>query len=355
MPSRSDRSRARRREPLSSIAPRGHRDGFGGRDDRRRLALAAAILSVGLATACGRSDAGGAAEQPAKGEEHVRIAGDTVFVDSLSRELIGLEVQVPPRRAFGDWVQTTGTIGADPVARAVVSAPAQGRLESISVAPSDRVARGQSVASLSSPEFLAGSVQLRAPRAGVVTARLAEVGQIVDAGAPVVELADLGHVVVFADVFPEMLNAVHAGARVEVLVPGDSLPIAGSIASVDAQVDSITQAVRARIPLDNADGRLRPGTFVRIRIETRPGEQAILVPGAAVVRDSTGQWVYEPAGDGYVRRAVQARAAPGDSMAILSGVDPGRPLVVRGAYQLQQASFSFKGLTTFGEESGGGE
>jgi multidrug efflux pump subunit AcrA (membrane-fusion protein) len=295
--------------------------------------LVAAIAGAWLPAACKRSGAAGDSAEPgaAAPPEHVRVAGDTVFVDSLSSELIGLEVQVPPRRAFGDWIETTGTIAVDPVARAVISAPAQGRLESITVAPGDRVSRGQTVAGLSSPEFLAGSVQLRAPRSGVVTARLAEVGQIVDAGAPVVELADLGRVIVFADVFPEMLEVVHPGARVEVAISGDSQPIAGSIAVVDAQVDSVTQAVRARVPLDNASGKLRPGAFVRIRIETRPGGEAILVPGSAVVRDSVGQWVYEPAGKGYVRRAVQARAAPGDSMAILSGVDPGRPLGARRA------------------------
>jgi multidrug efflux pump subunit AcrA (membrane-fusion protein) len=280
----------------------------------------------------------------------VRVAGDTVFVDSVSTDLIGLEVQVPPHHGFGDWIETTGTIGADPAGRAVVSSPAQGRLESIAVAPGDRVGRGQSVATLTSPEFFSGSVQLRAPRAGLVTARLAEVGQIVDAGTPIVEIVDLSRVIVFADVFPEMAERIRSGMSAEVVLPGDSVPIAGSIAAVDAQVDSATQAVRARVPLENPDGRLRPGAFVRVRIETRAGQEAVLVPGSAVVRDSLGQWVYVPAGKGYVRRAVQARAARGDSMAILSGVDPGGPVVVRGAYQLQQAGFSFKGLVTFGEE-----
>jgi multidrug efflux pump subunit AcrA (membrane-fusion protein) len=281
----------------------------------------------------------------------VRLAGDTVFVDSVSTELIGLDVRVPAHHAFGEWIKTTGLIAADPAGRAAVSAPAQGRIESIAVAPGDRVSRGQAVASLSSPEFLSGSVELRAPRAGLVTARLAEVGQVVEPGAPILQISDLGRVIVLADLFPEMLRDVRSGMPVEIELPGDSLPLTGSIAAIDAQVDSTTQAVRARVPLPNPDGRLRPGAFVRVRIRTRPGADAVFVPAAAVVRDSLGQWVYVPGGEGYVRRSVEARAVPGDSMAIVAGIEPGRPVVVRGAYQLDQARFSFRGLATFGEES----
>jgi multidrug efflux pump subunit AcrA (membrane-fusion protein) len=314
-----------------------------------RLPALALILAL---VACGRTDADDAAGERPGAPAHVRIAGDTVFVDSASAELIGLEVRVPPHHAVGEWIETTGQIAADPAGRSAVSAPAEGRIESISVVPGDQVARGQTVVRFTSPEYLSGAIELRAPRAGLVTARLADVGAVVQPGASILEISDLDRVILLVDVFPEMLGEVHVGMAVEAEVPGDSLALRGSISAIDAQVDSLTQAARARVPLQNPQGRLRPGTFLHARVLAREGEEAILVPSTAVVRDSVHQWVYAPARDGYERRAVKARAAPGDSMAVMSGIEPGQPVVVRGAYQLHQARFSFRGLTTFGEEGG---
>lgn len=327
-----------------------------GRGIAGRVAAVLLLLSASL-VGCGRAE-GGDDDDPARtrrAEPDVRFAGDTVFVDSASADLIGLTVGVPPHHPFHDWIETTGQIAPDRAALASVSAPAEGRIEAISVAPGDRVRRGQPLVTFRSPEYLAGSVQLRAPRGGIVTGRWADVGQFVQPGTPILEISDLSRVILQVDLFPEMLARVGPEMLVEAVVPGDSIRRTGTIAAVDAQVDSSTQAARARVPLANADGRLRPGTFARVRIRTRAGDEAVFVPAEAVVRDSAGQWVYTPAGKGYARRRVEAEAIPGDSMVLLGGVDPGRPLVVRGAYQLHQARFSFRGLVTFGEESEVGE
>ena len=316
-------------------------------------ALPGLLVCGALLAGCGGGDAEPGAAEPAAGagDAGVRISGDTVFVSPASAALIGLEVAVPPHERLGDWIETTGQIATDPAARAVVAAPAQGRVESVAVSPGDRVARGQPLVRLSSPEYLSGAVALAAPRAGVVTARAAEVGEVVQPGDALVEIAGLGRVVLLVDLFPEMLPRVAPGAPVEFVLPGRDEAGEAQIASIDPQVDPATQAAQARVPLANPEGALRPGTFVRVRVLADPGGEAVLVPAEAVVRDSVGQWAFAPAGEGYAPRRVVARAVPGDRMAIVEGVEPGEPLVVRGAYQLHQAGFTFRGLATFGEEA----
>ena len=302
--------------------------------------------------ACGPSRADDDGEgQAAEARPAVRVSGDTVIPSPSSRELIGLRVEVPPHHAFGDWIETTGQIVADPGSLAAVSAPAEGRIDGIAAEPGDLVSRGQPLVRFSSPEYLSGSTTLRAPRPGWITARLAEVGQVVQPGTPVLEIADLRQVLLLVDVFPEMVPRVERGMRVEAVLPGDSVPRAGSIDALGVEVDPGSQATHARVQLPNPDGALRPGTFVRVRIQTRPGGEAVFTPAPAVIRDSLGQWVYVPAGEGFVPRRVEAHPVPGDSMAIVTGVEPGQAVVLEGAYQLHQAGFTFKGLVTFGEEA----
>jgi multidrug efflux pump subunit AcrA (membrane-fusion protein) len=314
------------------------------------LLLGTSLALATAAAACGRSDgepdAGGAAEDDAGW----RISADTVFVDSAAARLVGLEVAVPPRREVGDWVETTGRIEADPAARSDVTAPAEGRIDAILVRPGDRVGAGRGVARFSSPEFLAGAVELRAPRGGVVTAVHAAAGAVVSAGTPILEIADFRALLLVVDVFPDM-RGVRAGLPVEAEIPGRDEPVRGEIAALAARTDSVSQTVGARVPIANPDGSLRPGAFVRARVRVGSTKEAVILPAEAVVRDSAGQRVYVPAGDGYAPVAVTASAIPGDSMAVTAGLEPRGAVVVRGAYELQQAGFTFRGLETFGEEA----
>ncbi|HEY7530592.1 MAG TPA: efflux RND transporter periplasmic adaptor subunit [Gemmatimonadota bacterium] len=306
------------------------------------------MLVVGTA-ACGGPGGGGDADD-AGPDAAYRISGDTVFVDSAAAELVGIDVGVPPHREVGDWIETTGRIEADPAARSDVTAPAEGRIDAIAVRPGDRVARGRRVARFSSPEFLAGAVDLRAPRGGTVTAVHAAAGAVVAAGTPILEIADLGELLLVVDVFPEM-RGVRAGLPVEAELPGSDEPVRGEISALSPQTDSATQTVGARVPLRNRDGSLRPGTFVRARVRVGSTGEAVILPAEAVVRDSVGQRVYVPAGGGYAPLAVTATALPGDSVAVTGGLEAGRRVVLRGAYELQQAGFTFRGLETFGEEA----
>ena len=313
------------------------------------LTLLALLAWAGCGGAPGE-DEGDVGGRPGE-EGGVRVRGDTVRVEERAARVIGLEVAVPPRDSVGEWVETTAEIAADPSRAAIVSAPAEGRVESLAAAVGDEVSRGQPLVRFASPVYLAGAVTLRAPRAGVVTAVPAAVGQVATPGTPLVEIAGLDRVLLLVDLFPEMLPRIEPGARVEFALPGDAAPRAARIERIEGRVDPVTQAARARVPLANPAGELRPGTFVRARVLADPGGEAALLPAEAVVTDSAGQWVFVPAGEGYVRRRVRARALPPERFAVVEGLAAGEPVVLRGAYQLYQAGFTFRGLATFGEEA----
>ena len=78
---------------------------------------------------------------------------------------------------------------------------------------------------------------------------------------------------------------------------------------VDNRIDPSTGTMRGRAVLDNSNGLLVPGLFVRLRLigETKPG--AVLVPDGAIGTDQTPQRNRSrSASDGlrYETRALQS-------------------------------------------------
>jgi membrane fusion protein (multidrug efflux system) len=95
-----------------------------------------------------------------------------------------------------------------------------------------------------------------------------------------------------------------------------------------------TYAVRASFP--NADLSVRPGQFVRVRLNGawRPG--AILVPQRAVMQGQSGKFVYVVTPENKAEiRPVQVGDWHGDEWFITGGLQGGERIVVGGIVKVQ--------------------
>lgn len=177
------------------------------------------------------------------------------------------------------------------------------------------------------------------PFAGVVVEKEATLGEVVAPEQKLFTVADLRRVWIWIDVFEKDLRRVHPGdgAAVEVdAYPGEKFQ--GKVSFFSAQVDPGTRTVRARIDVDNGDGRLRPGMFTRIRLSdphTTGGTPVVVVPESAVQRRGDGFAVFVQEGEGRYRiRPVRTGRKAGGVVEILDGVKAGEPVVVQGVFFL---------------------
>ena len=111
-------------------------------------------------------------------------------------------------------------------------------------------------------------IKIIAPNSGTVIEKLAEEGQYVKAGQPIVKVADLSTVWLKLELFPEDAAKITFGQKVIAKV--QSLPnreFVGRVAFVDPSVDSRTQSVPVRIVIPNPSGLLRIGDFATATIE----------------------------------------------------------------------------------------
>jgi HlyD family secretion protein len=112
---------------------------------------------------------------------------------------------------------------------------------------------------------------LRAPCAGVVTVRQAELGEVVSPGSPVVTLADLDHIWLRVYIAETDLGRIAWGEHVAVTTdtyPGKQyngrISFISSTAeftpkSVQTTNERVTLVYRIKIDIDNPDHELKPG------------------------------------------------------------------------------------------------
>jgi RND family efflux transporter MFP subunit len=123
---------------------------------------------------------------------------------------------------------------------------------------------------------------VRAPFDGVVQSRIANVGEFLPAGSPVLTVVRMDPLRLLLDV-PERASAeVAVGQSIRVAVEGRSQTHPARVARVSPALDSRTRLLRVEGELTNPGG-LRPGAFVRAEIVLATGVKGLAVPSDAVV------------------------------------------------------------------------
>jgi RND family efflux transporter MFP subunit len=192
---------------------------------------------------------------------------------------------------------------------------------------------------LASPADVVTAFDVKAPIAGVITKRMANMGLNVDPATPLFTVTDLSTVWVIGGLYERDFAGVGVGSPATITTPSyPGLSLNGRVNYIDPQVDEQTRTAKLRVEVPNAGGRLRLGMFVDVSIAERSPRPVVLVPKAAVQMMGAQPVVYvaDAGGHGrFMQRDVQAGDTIGSQVAILSGVQPGDMIVTDGAFFLR--------------------
>ncbi len=131
-------------------------------------------------------------------------------------------------------------------------------------------------------EFKGDHITLYAPIGGIVIEKNAKQGSYVKEGDRIYTIADLSKVWVMLEAYESDLPWLRHGQKVRFTVQpfGDEV-FEGTIAFVAPVLDRQQRTVQVCVNVDNADGRLRPGMFVRGAVEI---DQALRHGAALLLR-----------------------------------------------------------------------
>ncbi|HZZ27544.1 MAG TPA: efflux RND transporter periplasmic adaptor subunit [Pirellulales bacterium] len=120
------------------------------------------------------------------------------------------------------------------------------------------------------------------------------------------------------------------------LVNEQGFPHPGTVSFIDNHLDTGTGTLEVRGEFPNANRRILPGLYARIRLPLGEPYQAITIPEKALMPDQDKKFVYVVNGENKVEyRQVETGRSEGSQLVILKGVAAGEKVVVSGLQRVR--------------------
>ncbi len=193
-------------------------------------------------------------------------------------------------------------------------------------------------ANLSDEEALS-RLEVRAPFAGTVEARVFANNERVYRGDSLIVLANTDSLSVSASIRESDWSAVslQPGTCVSVVVPAlQDRQFSAKVRYLGREVAADTNSVPLIATIDNREGLLRPGMFVRVTVPIGKAREALSVKPESVIQHENQQFVFvDMTGGTFKRVDVSTGQASSDWIEITDGLTAGQLVVTDGAFLLK--------------------
>jgi membrane fusion protein, multidrug efflux system len=204
-------------------------------------------------------------------------------------------------------------------------------------------------AEIEKTEAIIAQKLILAPFSGQLGVRQIDLGQYLNAGAPIVTLTDLSTLYVNFTLSSQLRPQISVGQQVN--VTADAFPghiFTAKITTIEPQVSADTRTMQVQATMSNPGNALLPGMFVDAAVVLPPRPDTMVVPETAVEYTLYGDSVYVIKQDGKdanghpVLRAVRTPVKTGTrwdgKVAILDGLKPGERVAAAGQVKLQSGA-----------------
>jgi RND family efflux transporter MFP subunit len=183
------------------------------------------------------------------------------------------------------------------------------------------------------------TVTVYAHESGVVTMRNVTVGERIEAGKTLLDVADLSKVWVLASVYEYELPFVHLGQPATMrLTYLPDRTFQGKVSLIYPSIDAGTRTVQVRIEFANPDLALKPDMYAETELTADLGRK-VSVPDEAVLETGTRSLVFVEKEPGlFEPRELRIGARLADRYEVVSGLTPGEQVVVSGNFLIDSES-----------------
>lgn len=180
---------------------------------------------------------------------------------------------------------------------------------------------------------------------GVVTDKRINLGDYVQKGQSLYEIADISTVWVLFDVYESDIPWIKQGDKIEFTVRAlSNETFKGEVSFIDAVINSVTRVASARVILKNPGQRLKPDMFVQgvIKSQLDVNEEVIVVPKSAVMWTGERSVVYvkNTSSDkvSFLMKMVTLGPSLGDGYLIKEGLEVGEEIATNGTFSIDAAA-----------------
>lgn len=190
-----------------------------------------------------------------------------------------------------------------------------------------------------SDEAALSRLEVRAPFSGTVEVLRIASNERVMRGDSLIVLANTNSLYVAASIRESDWGAVslEQGTPVSVVVPAlDDRVFTARVRYFGREVQTNTNSVPLVATIDNSEGLLRPGMFVRVTIPIGESREVLSVKPESVVQHENQSFIFvDESGGTFKRFAVTTGQASDDWVEVTKGLSPGQLVVTHGAFLLK--------------------
>jgi membrane fusion protein (multidrug efflux system) len=276
---------------------------------------------------------------PARGSGEVREvlveAGDVVAKGAVL-------LRLDPERADLRMEEATLALEQAKTSRARTEGLSKKGLATTEEVEQAREAVEQAALALKGAALERRDTEVRSPIAGVVTERLIDVGDVLDAGTVAFRVADRDPLLIRARVPEADAERVAVGQRARGTLGEESAELWGEVLRVAPLVDQGSGTVVATVAVSKGAEQVRIGRFVTCEIVVAERPQAVTIPQAAVaLRGEDDRVLVAERGEkGSVvrQRDVRLGVRNGPRVEVVEGLKPGDQVVVAAPDDLRDGA-----------------
>ena len=176
--------------------------------------------------------------------------------------------------------------------------------------------------------------------AGVVTDRPLFAGETASPGTPLVTVMDTSSLLAKVHLAQIVAQRLSLGDTASITIPGVSEPATGKVMLISPALDPGSTTVEVWLKIDNATGKYKAGTPVRVSITGNTVAKAVKVSRSAIVTAEDGtKSVMVVGADGAAHKVnVQLGINDGEDTQITEGLRGSEMVITKGAYGLSDGT-----------------
>lgn len=284
------------------------------------------LLTVGLTAGCSRETPPAVAESA----ENPTARAPGAEITAEAAKTAGVETAIAGSAMLRESLLLYGNIQPDAEHVRTVTARYPGVVRSVAHQIGDRVAAGQTLATVESNESLQ-TYAVSSPLSGVITERRTNPGEV--AGSePLFDVADFSMVRAELSAFPKDRSRLKVGQKARVHAAEGALSAEGVLTYLAPLGSLQNQSIAARISLPNRDGRWTPGQFVTAEVVIDEAPAAVAVTPGAIQQIKGIPTVFVQTGRGFDARSVEIGRRASDAVEIKSGLRAGERYVAKNSF-----------------------
>ena len=271
-------------------------------------------------------------EKPAEKHEE-----NTVTLTKENLEHVEIKTEPVALGSIETSLKAAGRVTENQNKTARVNSTLEGRLLKVNVDLNDAVKAGDVLGLVQTPELLGRPLELKSPIDGVVVDRKASVGELVGKEKEIFTISDPRDLWVIAEIKERDIGAVKVGQDASFTVlayPAETFR--GKVVRIANVVETESRTVEARVEVNNADGRLKPGMFADVEIVTTVLRDVMVIPDSALQTEEDNQIVFvELNGNKFQKRPVKLGMERRGRVQVLEGLNIGENVVTTGSFILK--------------------